>query len=121
MALSFAGVGLIASGEGEGIRLVPEAVIILVAAFAWGVYIVIQKHFLERYSALEFTSFSVWSGTLLLLPFGSGLLHTIRTTTLKGALAVLYLGVFPAAIASFAWAYALCHARPRLGWRRSCM
>jgi drug/metabolite transporter (DMT)-like permease len=106
---SFAGVALIASGEGEGIHLAPQALIILAAALAWGVYIVIQKHFLGRYSALEFTSYSVWSGTLLLLPFGGGLFHAIRSAPRGGTLAVFYLGIFPAAIASFLWAYALSH------------
>jgi drug/metabolite transporter (DMT)-like permease len=107
--LSFAGVALIASGEGEGIHLAPQALIILAAALAWGMYIVIQKHFLGRYSALEFTSYSVWSGTLLMIPFGRGLLHSIHAAPMSGTLAVLYLGIFPAAIASFAWSYALAH------------
>lgn len=107
--LSFAGVALIASAEGEGIRLAPQALLILAAALAWGIYIVIQKHFLGRYSAIEFTSYSVWSGTLLLIPFGSGVVHAVRVAPLSGTLAVLYLGIFPAATASFAWAYALSH------------
>jgi len=107
--LSFAGVALIASGEGEGIHLAPQALIILAAALAWGTYIVIQKHFLGRYTALEFTSYSVWSGTLLMTPFGRGLLHSIHAAPISGTLAVLYLGIFPAAIASFAWSYALAH------------
>ena len=107
--LSFAGVALIASGEGEGIHLAPQALIILAAALAWGVYIVIQKHFLGRYSALELTAYSVWSGTLLMIPFSGGLLHSIHAAPMSGTLAVLYLGIFPAAIASFAWSYALSH------------
>src|SRR6267142_2046720 len=107
--LSFVGVALIARGEGDGFHLAPQALIILAAALAWGLYIVIQKHFLGRYSALEFTSYSVWSGTLLLLPFGGGLMHAMRAAPLTGTLAVIYLGVFPAALASFAWAYALSH------------
>ena len=107
--LSFAGVALIASGEGHGIHLAPQALIILAAAVAWGIYIVIQKHFLGRYSALEFTSYSVWAGTLLMIPFGGGLFHGIRSAPWNGTFAVVYLGVFPAALASFAWAYALSH------------
>jgi drug/metabolite transporter (DMT)-like permease len=107
--LSFSGVALIASGEGDGIRLAPQALIILAAALAWGMYIVIQKHFLGRYSALEFTAYSVWAGTLLMLPFAGGLVHAIRSAPMKGTLAVVYLGIFPAAIASFAWSYALSH------------
>jgi drug/metabolite transporter (DMT)-like permease len=107
--LSFAGVALIVTGEGQGIHMAPQALFIAAAALAWGVYIIIQKHFLGRYSALEFTSYSVWSGTLLLVPFGRGLLQAVRSAPSTATLAVLYLGVFPAAIASFAWAYALSH------------
>ena len=107
--LSFAGVALIASGEGSGIHLAPQALFILGAALAWGMYIVIQKHFLGRYSALEFTSYSVWAGTLLMIPFGGGVVHGIRNAPWSATFAVIYLGVFPAAIASFAWAYALSH------------
>ena len=107
--LSFAGVALIASGEGHGLHFPWQTLIILCAALAWGMYIVIQKHFLGRYSALEFTSYSVWAGTLLMVPFGGGLVHAIRQAPWTGTIAVLYLGIFPAALASFAWAYALSH------------
>jgi drug/metabolite transporter (DMT)-like permease len=107
--LSFAGVALITRGESQGIHLAPQALFIVGAPLAWGVYIIIQKHFLGRYSALEFTSYSVWSGTLLLAPSGRGLVHAVRSAPPSATLAVLYLGIFPAAIASFAWAYALSH------------
>ena len=107
--LSFAGVALIASGEGHGLHFPWQTLIILCAALAWGMYIVIQKHFLGRYSALEFTSYSVCAGTLLMVPFGGGLVHAIRQAPWTGTIAVLYLGIFPAALASFAWAYALSH------------
>jgi len=107
--LSFGGVALIAGGEGDGLQLAPQALIILGAALAWGIYIVLQKHFLGRYSALEFTAYSVWSGTFLLLPWGRGLAHSIQAASVNGTLPVVYLGIFPGAIASFSWAYGLRH------------
>lgn len=107
--VSFAGVALIASGEGEGLHLSPQALIILAAALTSAIYIVQQKHYLGRYSALEFTGFSIWSGTLFMLPFGGGLLQTMRTAPLSGTLAVVYLGIFPGALAYVAWAYVLSH------------
>jgi drug/metabolite transporter (DMT)-like permease len=70
--MSFAGVALIASGEGGGIHLSLDALIILSAAVASAIYTVLQKHFLARYSALEFTAYSIWFGTLLMLPFAGG-------------------------------------------------
>ena len=44
-----------------------------------------------------------------MLPFGAGLWHTLRTTPVGGTLPVIYLGIFPGAIAYLAWAYVLSH------------
>ncbi|MGO9127327.1 MAG: DMT family transporter [Terriglobales bacterium] len=107
--VSFAGVALIASGEGQGIHLSPQALIILAAAFTSAIYMVQQKHFLGRYSALEFTAYSIWSGTVLMLPFGKGLFTVMRTAPVSGTLAVVYLGIFPGALAYVAWAYVMSH------------
>src|SRR6202795_673210 len=90
--LSFAGVALIASGEGEGIHLSPQALVILSAALTSSIYMIMQKHYLGRYSALEFTAYSIWFGTLLMLPFGRGFLHELRTAPLAATLSVIYLG-----------------------------
>jgi drug/metabolite transporter (DMT)-like permease len=107
--VSFAGVALIASGEGQGIHLSPQALVILAAALTSAIYMVQQKHFLGRYSALEFTAYSIWSGTVFMLPFGKGLFSVIRTAPLGGTLAVIYLGIFPGALAYVAWAYVMSH------------
>jgi drug/metabolite transporter (DMT)-like permease len=107
--VSFAGVALIASGESQGIHISPQALIILAAAFTSAIYMVQQKHYLGRYSALEFTAYSIWSGTIFMLPFGGGLLHTMRTAPFGETLAVVYLGVFPGALAYVAWAYVMSH------------
>jgi drug/metabolite transporter (DMT)-like permease len=107
--VSFAGVALIAGGEGEGIRVSPQALIILAAAVLSALYIILQKHYLGRYSALEFTAYSIWFGTVLMLPFGNGLARTLRAAPVSATLAVIYLGVFPGALAYVAWAYVLSH------------
>ncbi len=109
--VSFAGVALIASGEGEGIRssFSLQALIILAAAVANGLYIILQKHYLGKYSALEFTAYAMWFGTVMMLPFGNGLLHTFRAAPASATLAVVYLGIFPGALAYVAWAYVLSH------------
>jgi len=107
--LSFAGVALIASGEGEGIRLSPQALVILAAAITSSVYMIMQKAYLARYSALEFTAYSIWFGTLLMLPFGGGFLQSLRSAPASATLAVIYLGIFPGALAYVAWAYVMSH------------
>jgi drug/metabolite transporter (DMT)-like permease len=107
--LSFAGVALIASGEGEGIHLSPQALIILAAALTSSLYMIMQKHYLGRYSALEFTAYSIWFGTLLMLPFGRGFFHSVRVAPISATLSVIYLGIFPGALAYVAWAYVMSH------------
>src|ERR1700720_3312732 len=107
--VSFAGVVMIASGESGGIRLSRQALIILAAAVTSALYMIMQKQYLGRYSALELTAYSIWFGTALMLPFGRGLIATLRAAPASSTLAVIYLGIFPGALAYVAYAFVLSH------------
>ncbi len=107
--VSFAGIALIASGEGGGIHLSPQALIILAAAITSAAYMILQKQYLAWYNALEFTAYSIWFGTALMLPFGNGLLAALRSAPAAATLAVVYLGIFPGALAYVGWAYVMSH------------
>ena len=109
MVVSFAGVALIASGEGEGIRLSQQALVVLAAAVASALYMILQKHYLGKYSALEATAYAVWFGTAMMLPFGNGFFRAVRSAPLSATLPVIYLGVVPGALAYVAWSYVLSH------------
>jgi drug/metabolite transporter (DMT)-like permease len=109
VAMSFIGIGLISSAEGNGLHFSPQALIVLAAAIASAIYIVQQKSFLDRYSALELTAYSIWPGTLFMLPFGGGLFHALRLAPAASTISILYLGVFPGALAYAGWAYVLSH------------
>ncbi len=108
--VSFAGVTLIALGEGSGLSFDPGAALILLSAVATSLYFVFQKPYLERYSALQFTTYSIWAGTLFMLVFLPGLPRAVATAPLNATLAIVYLGVFPAALAYVTWVYALSQA-----------
>ncbi len=103
----FAGVSLIALGEGERLSLEPGVLLILVAALATSLYFVLQKRLLARYRSLPLTTYCIWAGTALMLPFAGSLPATIAAAPVSATLAVLYLGVFPAAVAYVAWTYVL--------------
>ena len=107
--LSFAGIAMIASGEGEGIRLSRQALVVLAAAVASALYMILQKHYLGKYSALESTAYSVWFGTVMMLPFGHGFFREVRSAPASATAAVIYLGVVPGALAYVAWSYVLSH------------
>ncbi len=110
IALSFSGAAVIAIGEGGGVRLSPHALLILASSLTSGIYLVQQKRYLDRYRPLEFTAYSIWFGTLLMMPFSGGLLHTVAMAPWQGTLAVVYLGIFPGALSYMTWAYVLSHA-----------
>lgn len=110
ITVSFLGVVLIALGEGEGVQFDPGAFLILLAAFSTSLYFVFQKRYLRKYSALQFTTYAIWAGTFFLLVFLPDLVQTIWAAPLDATLAVVYLGVFPAALAYVTWTYALSRA-----------
>jgi len=109
IGVSFAGVAVIALGEGGHMQISPGVGFILLAAIAQAVYFVISKSYLQRYSPVDFTIYTIVSGSLLLLPALPGLWETVSSAPIHANLAALYLGIFPAAIAYFTWSYVLAH------------
>jgi drug/metabolite transporter (DMT)-like permease len=106
MGVSFLGSAMISLGEGEGLSLDARAALILLAALSTSIYFVLQKPYLEKYGALAFTTYAIWAGTLLTLVYLPGLLSEVQTAPLGTTLAMVYLGVFPTAIAYITYAYA---------------
>ena len=105
MAVSFFGAVLISAGEGGGFGLAPQALVILLAALSSSIYFVIQKPYLQKYGALAFTTYAVWAGTLLSLVFLPGLISQAKAAPPGTTLAMVYLGVFPTAIAYATYAF----------------
>jgi drug/metabolite transporter (DMT)-like permease len=106
MIVSFLGATLISVGEGEGYGFDLGVIPILVAAVAVSVYLVIQRPYLAKYGPLAFTTYAIWAGTLLTVVFLPGLASDFRTATPEATLAVIFLGVFPTAVAYVTYAYA---------------
>ena len=107
IAVAFAGVAVISLGESGGVRFEPAALLVLLAAVATAAYFIITKRALRGHSALEFTAYAIWAGTVPMLVFAPGLARQFPHAASSATLAVVYLGVFPAAIAYVLWSYAL--------------
>jgi drug/metabolite transporter (DMT)-like permease len=108
MAVSFAGavtVGLSMSGGG-GSSLLGVA-LCLVAAVGYAFGVVAQKPALGRASALQVTTFGCLVGAVACLPFAGQLVHEAGRASVPATLNMVYLGVFPTALAFTTWAYAL--------------
>ena len=108
MAVSFAGavvVGLSESGGGRASLL--GVGMCLLAAVSYATAVVAQKPALRHASALQVTTFGCFIGTLATLPFAGRLVSQATAAPLPATLTLVYLGVFPTALAFTTWAYAL--------------
>ncbi|NMO35816.1 DMT family transporter [Streptomyces sp. GMY01] len=108
LAVSFAGavtVGLSMSGGGGSSVL--GVVLCLLAAVGYAFGVVAQKPALGHGSALQVTTFGCLIGAAACLPFAGQLVHEAARAPLSATLNMVYLGVFPTALAFTTWAYAL--------------
>ncbi len=81
-------------------------VFVLVAAITNAIYFVLQKPLLKKYRPLEVISYSNWIATLMLLPFGNGVINAVSMAKASSTIAVTYIGI-AAVIANIFWSKAL--------------
>ena len=107
MAVSFAGAALISLDEGQGFALDPGAFLILLSAVCVSVYFVFQRPYLRKYGALAFTTYAIWAGTVFTLPYLPGLASQALVAPAGTTLVLVFLGLFPTALAYVTYAYAM--------------
>ncbi len=104
VTLSFAGAGVIAFGEGGGFQINSYVGFVLLSALCGSIYTTIQKKLIGNYDSINFNCYIIWFGTLMLLPFASGLPAAFRAASAEATWSTVYLGVFPGAITFVLWA-----------------
>lgn len=82
---------------------------ILIAALAGSLLNILQMRFLKKYHTVEVTAWVMWGGTLSLLYFWWDLATEFETASFQATAAVIYMGIFPAALAYAAWGYVQYH------------
>ncbi|MFF0076119.1 DMT family transporter [Streptomyces sp. NPDC005494] len=108
MAVSFGGAAVVGlSMSGHGSSSVLGVVLCVVAAVAYAGGVVSQKPALRHGSALQITTFGCLIGTVACLPFTGVLVSEAADAPVSATLNMVYLGVFPTALAFTTWAYAL--------------
>jgi drug/metabolite transporter (DMT)-like permease len=107
LIVSLGGVAIIVTNSGSGIAFNPWALLVLLAAALQSIFVILQKRLLADYRPFELTCYAIWSGTLVSLLFLPGLVSACKAAPFQATIAVIYLGIFPAAIAYLSWAIVL--------------
>ncbi|MEU5881716.1 DMT family transporter [Spirillospora sp. NPDC047279] len=108
MAVSFAGAAVVGVSMSDGGRSSLLGVLLcLLAAVTYAAGVVSQKPALRHGSALQVTTWGCVIGTVACLPFAGQLVSELPDASPGATLNVIYLGVFPTALAFTTWAYAL--------------
>jgi drug/metabolite transporter (DMT)-like permease len=105
--ISVLGLVLLAMGENSAPGMKQGILAILISALMGAILTIIQKQYAREYHPVAVISWVMWGGTLLLLFFTPSLVHEIKMADLQTTMAVVYMGIFPAALAYLAWSYAL--------------
>ena len=105
--LSFSGLVLMLLA-GKGAETISYGVLmIFLAALTGVIYTLLQKPYLQYVHPVAVTAWIIWGGTLSLMVFAPALFREISVARPEATWAVIYLGIFPAALAYLAWSYAL--------------
>jgi drug/metabolite transporter (DMT)-like permease len=108
LAVSFAGVIMVGlSAAGGGHAAMAGVLLCLLAAVSYAVAVVSQKPALRHASALQVTTWGAAVGGLACLPFAGQLVAGLARAPAAATMSMVYLGVFPTALAFTTWAYAL--------------
>jgi drug/metabolite transporter (DMT)-like permease len=107
MGLAFTGVVVIAVATSSG-RLDSAGVVLgLASALLYAGAATLQKRLLPHVDALTMTFLGCLAGTFATLPFLPQLLSQVATAPASSVFGIVYLGVFPTAIAFSTWGYVL--------------
>ncbi len=110
LGLAFAGVALIGTADSSGGNLDLVGVLLcLVSAAVYSTSVILQKPLVARLPALHITWLACTIGAVACLPFAGQLVTDTQAAATSSILWIVYLGVFPTAIAFTTYAYALRH------------
>jgi drug/metabolite transporter (DMT)-like permease len=109
LVLAFAGVVLIGVSQPGGHHDVVGVLLCLLAAFVYSIALVVQKPLVSRLSALHVTWLACTVGAVACLPFAGQLVSSAGDASASDLGWVVYLGLFPTAIAFTTYAFALQH------------
>ena len=109
--ISFVGLGMISFTQITDMQLNVGVILLLGASIFTSAYTIIQRFLLKNYTSMQASAYSVVIGTVFMLIFFPSLVREFPKAPLSANLIIIYLGIFPAAIAYFFWTLALSKAK----------
>jgi drug/metabolite transporter (DMT)-like permease len=105
--VSFAGIGLIALGEGDGLKIDQGALMILGAAFCTASTAIVQKPLFRNHKPLSVSAWNMVIGAVALLPLLPAGVEQAMVANTEALVSAIYLGIVPSFIAYGSYAVAL--------------
>jgi drug/metabolite transporter (DMT)-like permease len=109
LVVAFGGVLTIGFATSTGQRDTTGVLLALAAAGLYAVGVLLQKQALAGTQVLSATWIGCLAGTATCLPFAPALVRELGAAPTGATLGIVYMGVFPTAIAFLTWTYALRH------------
>ena len=81
--------------------------VVVGAAVAQAAFHTSEKPLLRRYTSLEVTVYSMWAGTIFILPWTGSLLHALPHASGRAIASAAFLGIAPSATGFVLWGYAM--------------
>ena len=107
IGLCVVGVAVISLASSGRLQFSVGALLVFMATLCISIYSVAQKSLLQRYSAIQFTTYAIWAGTLLLILSAPHAVFSAFHAPLGPTISVIYMGLFPGVVAYIAWSYVL--------------
>lgn len=110
VAMGLVGVAAVTLTQSSSFSFNLGILLIIGASVSSGIYTHFTRIVTKKYTALEATTYAMVSGTIGMLIFVPDLARALPQSNVTVNLFVVFLGVFPAALAYLAWGYAVAKA-----------
>ena len=110
VVLSFGGLMIIMVNQATELSFNVGIVFLLLTSFVTSIFNISLRSLLKNYKFLEVVTYAIVAATILMTVFIPSTLPELPESTLVANLILLYLGVFPGALAHITWTFALSRA-----------
>jgi drug/metabolite transporter (DMT)-like permease len=109
VVIAFFGVSLMTLQNSYRVQCSYGSILVFTGIVCAASYALLIKKILSRYSPLEVTAWTMWIGTIGLIPSGSGIFSAVAHAPTSVLIMMLFLGVVPGALCYVLFAFLTAH------------